>query len=219
MSLMTWLLRKTFQKGDDRRDAGLAAPTDIEQRTDICYGTDPKWQSLDVYRPLGTQGKLPVIISVHGGGWAYGDKERYRFYCMDLAQRGFAVVNFTYRLAPEFKFPSGIEDTKLVFSWVMKNSEWFDPDHVFAVGDSAGAHMLTVYCALCADPAYADRVGVFPPLRPDGSPFLPDAVGLNCGVYQIGPGRGANAMTRSLMKALLPHRGRKPANKKSTPEG
>ncbi len=207
MSLTTWLLRKSFQKSDDRRDAGLTVPPDIEERADICYGTDPVWQVLDVYRPRGTRGTLPVIISIHGGGWTYGDKERYRFYCMDLALRGFAVVNFTYRVAPEFKFPAGIKDTQLVFSWVMKNSEWFDLNRVFAVGDSAGAHMLTIYCALCSDPGCAANIGVRPPLLPDGSPFMPAAVGLNCGVYEISMGRGSGFLTRGLMKALLPHRG------------
>jgi len=55
MSFTTWLLRKTFQKSDDKRDAGLTTPQDIQRRDNICYGTDPKWQSLDVYRPKGTK--------------------------------------------------------------------------------------------------------------------------------------------------------------------
>ena len=207
MSLTTWFLRKTFQRSDDKRDAGLTTPPDIERRDDLCYGTDQKWQTLDVYRPRGASGSLPVIVSVHGGGWTYGDKERYQYYCMNLAQRGFAVVNFTYRLAPEFKFPAGIEDTHLVFCWVLKHSEGFDLDRVFAVGDSAGAHMLTIYSALCANPDYARKYGIQPPSLPDGRPFIPGAVGLNCGVYQISLSKEASAMTRSLMKALLPNRG------------
>ena len=207
MSMMTWLLRRSFKKSDDLRDAGLTTPPDIERRDNICYGTNPKWQSLDVYRPKEAEGKLPVIVSVHGGGWTYGDKERYQYYCMNLAQRGFAVVNFTYRVAPEFKFPAGIEDTHLVFSWVMKNSGGFDLNRVFAVGDSAGAHMLTIYSAICANPDYAARFGIRPPKRPDGRPFIPNAVGLNCGVYQIRLDKEANSMTRGLMKALLPHHG------------
>ena len=98
---------------------------------DIVYGTDPKRQALDVYRPRAAEGKLPVIVSIHGGGWVYGDKERYQYYCMSLAQRGFAVVNFTYRLAPKFKFPASLEDTNLVFRWVLDHaSEYgFDNDH------------------------------------------------------------------------------------------
>ncbi|MFR5151238.1 MAG: carboxylesterase family protein [Ruminococcus sp.] len=66
-------------------------------------------RELDVYRPKQAQGEdLPVIISVHGGAWMYGDKERYQYYCMSLAQRGFAVVNFTYRLAHESKISSTV---------------------------------------------------------------------------------------------------------------
>ena len=207
MSITTWLLRKAFQRSDDKRDAGLTTPPDIERRDNICYGTDAKWQSLDVYRPKGTKEKQPVIVSIHGGGWTYGDKERYQYYCMNLAQRGFAVVNFTYRVAPEFKFPAGIEDTNLVFSWVMKNNEWFDLNRVFAVGDSAGGHMLAIFSALCSNPDFTAKYGIQPPTLPNGKPFIPNAVGLNCGVYQISMGKEGNAMTRGLMKALLPHRG------------
>lgn len=96
MSKASDFVRTNFKAGDDIRDAGLATPEDIIRYDDIVYGVDPKWQSLDVYRPKAAEGqKLPVIVSVHGGGWVYGDKERYQFYCMSLAQRGFAVVNFS----------------------------------------------------------------------------------------------------------------------------
>ena len=93
MSQASDFVRTNFKKGDDIRDEGLTTPKDIIRYDDIVYGTDPKWQSLDVYRPRSAEGqKLPVIVSVHGGGWVYGDKERYQFYCMNLAQR---VTNST----------------------------------------------------------------------------------------------------------------------------
>ena len=111
MSAIADLIRKQFKEGDDIRDAGLTTPAGIKRFDDIAYGPDIDWQVLDVYRPKDIEGPLPVIVSVHGGGWVYGDKERYQWYCMDLALRGFAVVNFTYRLAPEFKFPASMEDT------------------------------------------------------------------------------------------------------------
>ena len=205
MTFMTEMLRRSFKASDDKRDAGLTTPPDIERRDNILYGTNAAWQLLDVYRPKGTEGKLPVIVSIHGGGWTYGDKERYQWYCMNLAQRGFAVVNFTYRVAPEFKFPAGLVDTNLVFEWMFKNDEWFDMDRIYAVGDSAGAHMLTIYAAACTDPAYAAKLGFKTPVRPDGRPFVPAAVGLNCGVYEINVDakNGASKFTISLMKALL----------------
>ena len=109
------IVRKSFAAGDMIRDAGLKTPKDVQRFDDIVYGEDKVWQSLDVYRPKATniEEKLPVIVSVHGGGWVYGDKKLYQFYCMSLAQRGFAVVNFSYRLAPESKFPASIIDTNL----------------------------------------------------------------------------------------------------------
>ena len=123
MSKTSEMVREMFGKGDAERDAGLRTPEDITRFDDIAYGSDPKYQLLDVYRPKGAEGPLPVIISVHGGGWVYGDKEVYQFYCMSLAERGFAVVNFSYRLAPEHKFPASLEDTNSVCAWVMENAE------------------------------------------------------------------------------------------------
>jgi acetyl esterase/lipase len=125
-------IRRAFGGSDKKRDAGQTTPQDITRYDDILYGNDSrlkKWQYLDVYRPKsaveadGSLKKLPVIISVHGGAWVYGDKDKYQWYCMRLAQRGFAVVNFSYRLAPEEIFPAAIEDTEKVFNWVCDNAE------------------------------------------------------------------------------------------------
>ena len=119
MSEISEKIRKNFGNTDAKRDAGLKTPETVVRFNDIVYGTDPIWQSLDVYRPVNAGNeKLLVIVSVHGGGWVYGDKDRYQYYCMSLAERGFAVVNFSYRLAPEHKFPVPLEDTCMVFSWV-----------------------------------------------------------------------------------------------------
>ncbi|MBE5842718.1 MAG: alpha/beta hydrolase [Butyrivibrio sp.] len=182
MSELTNMIRKMFKEGDDIRDAGLTTPEDIKRFDDIVYGSDATWQVLDVYRPKSAEGKLPVIISVHGGGWVYGDKERYQYYCMSLAQRGFAVVNFTYRLAPEFKFPSPIEDANLVAGFVMKNAEeyGFDTDKIFAVGDSAGAHLLGLYSCFLTNSDYAKK---FEFTAPEG--FALKAIALNCGVSKV----------------------------------
>jgi acetyl esterase/lipase len=153
MSQTSERLRLEFRQGDDIRDAGLETPADIERCDDIAYGDDPLWQALDVYRPKGRGEKLPVIVSIHGGGWVYGDKQRYQYYCMSLAQRGFAVVNFSYRLAPEHKYPAQMEDVNAVFAWVMAHAGEYgmDSGRLFAVGDSAGAHMLALYACICTN--------------------------------------------------------------------
>ncbi len=204
MSITSTMVRTNFKLGDDKRDAGLATPENVIRYDDIAYGPDRKWQILDVYRPKTEAGKrLPVIVNVHGGGWVYGTKETYQFYCMSLAKRGFAVVNFTYRLAPEFKFPASLEDTNTVFSWVLSHAEeyGFDTAHVFAVGDSAGAHILGLYACICTNPAYAAEYDF---RVPEG--FVPKAIALNCGVYRIN--LREKGLTANLMKDLLPGKGK-----------
>ena len=203
MSLQSILLRHAFKRSDDKRDAGLTVPADVRRVVDIPYGTDKKWNLLDVYRPKDAKGRLPVIVSVHGGGWVYGDKERYQYYCMSLAEQGFAVVNFTYGLAPKFKFPSQLRDVNAVFTWVLQNADeyGFDVEHVFGVGDSAGAHLLGLFCCLCTNPDYASQFSFSAPAG-----FVPKAVALNCGVYEITLG-GKRDLTASLMRDLLPHKG------------
>lgn len=183
MSLTSRMLSKAFALADNQKNKGQVNPEDIVRYDDIVYGPDSKWNVLDVYRPRDAEGKLPVIIDVHGGGWVYGDKEVYQFYCLSLARRGFAVVNFTYHLAPDYIFPSSMEDTDLAVRFVLSHAEeyGFDLNNVFMVGDSAGAHMVCMYCLMCTDEAYAkDAVGLVPP-----SGFVPKAVVLNCGLYDI----------------------------------
>ncbi len=201
MSLTSFLVRYSFGRNDRKRDAGLTAPDTIKRFDDIQYGSDPKWQVLDIYRPLSADGILPVIVNVHGGGFVYGDKELYQYYCMALAEHGFAVVNFTYRLAPEFKFPSALEDTSSVFGWVLENAGayGFDVNNIFAVGDSAGANLLGLYCCIYSNPDYARNFS-FP------APVCPRAVILNCGLYRQTYSKKKDLNTL-LMANLMPNRG------------
>lgn len=206
MSVTSDYIRKSFRESDDVRDAGLTTPKEIVRYDNLIYGKDPAWQILDVYRPAFEDGNiLPVIVSIHGGGWVYGDKERYQYYCMDLALRGFAVVNFTYRLAPEFQFPASLEDTNLVFAWILEHKKeyGFDTEHIFAVGDSAGAHMLGIYSAICTNTDYASEFSFRVPAG-----FVPKAIALNCGVYQISMKHmKPDGLTTLLMVDYLPEKG------------
>lgn len=180
MSRTSERVRREWKIGDEKRDAGLTTPENIQRYDDLPYGPDPMWNKLDVYRPKEAKGKLPVIVNIHGGGWVYGDKELYQFYGMTLAQRGFAVVNFTYRLAPEDKYPAQLEDINHVVLWMYENQDVYglDMDHVFMVGDSAGGHLCGLYSAICTNQEYAKNYEL---KVPDG--FVPEAVALNCGVY------------------------------------
>lgn len=172
-------LRAEFAANDAKRDAGLTTPEGIERFDAICYGEHAA-HTLDVYRPK-VEGKLPTIVNVHGGGYVYGDTGVYQFYCMDLALRGFAVVSFNYRLAPEFKFPTPLFDLNAVMEWVQRNAgEYgFDLGKLFMVGDSAGAQLASQYAAVCTNPDYAALMGISP------TGLAIRALGLNCGMYEL----------------------------------
>lgn len=182
MSLNSFIFNYNCKKSDDKRDAGLTTPADICRFDNIPYSADPVWQVLDVYRPIEKKGKLPVIVSVHGGGWVYGTTKTYQFYCMNLAQRGFAVVNFNYRLAPKHKYPAALEDVNSAFAWVMEHSDEYDLDtnNIFALGDSAGAQLLGQYACVVTNPEYAKK---FDFKVPDDLSL--NAIALNCGVYNV----------------------------------
>ena len=201
MSLNSKIFCFMCKKADTARDEGLNTPESITRFDNIVYGSDSKWQVLDVYRPKDISVPAPVIVNVHGGGWVYGDKQVYQYYCMDLANRGFIVVNFTYHLAPKYKFPASIEDTNAVFDWVMKNAGdyGFDTDNIFAVGDSAGAQMLSIYSAILTNPKYASRFAFKTPeaLKLKG-------IALNCGLYDI-----EDTKNISFLKDLLKNKGNK----------
>jgi len=190
MSFTSIMVNYLFNQGDKKRDRRLQTPADIERKDDLSYGPYGKWNLLDVYAPKENQGKLPVIVNIHGGGWVYGTKEVYQFYCMSLAQRGFAVVNFNYRLAPASKFPAPLEDLNQVMHWIFEHAteQLFDLKRIFFVGDSAGANIAALYSCLCVNPDYARMFTIKPPAG-----FAPKAVALNCGMYHIHSLIGQNA--------------------------
>lgn len=173
-------MRSGSAKSDAARDAGLTTPDNIERFDDIAYCGDDKWHLLDVYSVKGS-GVQPVLINVHGGGFVYGDKEVYQFYCMSMAQRGFKVVSFNYRLAPDSVYPAALEDMCAAVEWVCKNSEsyGFDLNNVFMMGDSAGAVLLSQYALMYSNSKYAKLFGYSAPDYRLGGLLL------NCGFYFI----------------------------------
>ena len=77
MSLTGAMFRLLAGLGDKKRDAKLVAPEDVTALKNIAYADGGKYNLLDVYYPKDVKGKLPVIVSIHGGGYVYGTKEVY----------------------------------------------------------------------------------------------------------------------------------------------
>lgn len=182
MSLQSILFCRGAAKSDRKRDSKIPFPAGVRQFCDVSYGPYGKWNLLDVYRPE-DDGRYPVIVNVHGGGFVYGSKEIYKRYCMDLARRGFVVININYRLAPRWKFPTPLEDIHNAMVWLVEQGDPYqaDTDNIFMVGDSAGGQLVSQYAAMITNPDYMALFGL---TRPDPGIRL-RAVGLNCGLYDM----------------------------------
>ena len=186
MSFQSIMFNFNASRSDRKRDSLIPLPLGITECRNISYGSHGKWNLLDVYYPNGTREPLPTIVSIHGGGYVYGSKEIYRRYGMDMARRGFAFVNFNYRLAPKWKFPTPLWDTNSVLEWVCRNAARYhlDPNRIILVGDSAGAQLASQYAAMATNPGY---VALFHMTVPE---ITIRALGLNCGMYDMAE-RGA----------------------------
>jgi acetyl esterase/lipase len=180
MTITSKLIKMSFKYGDALRDRKLQIPKNVARLNNVnFYKDDGDSGLLDIYLPIERKNPLPIIVSIHGGGWVYGTKEAYQFYCMHLAQYGFAVINFNYRLAPKNKFPAALEDVNRLFLWLKESYAAYDLDlpNLFVVGDSAGAQLACQYAAILTNDDYA---ALFPFETPD---ITIKAMGLNSGVF------------------------------------
>ena len=84
-----------------------------------------------VYRPAAGDGPLPVVVFFHGGGWVVCTLETHDPYCRALAtEAGAVVVSVDYRLAPEYKFPAGLQDCMAATEWVLEYAAELEQNQV-----------------------------------------------------------------------------------------
>ena len=130
-------------------------------KSDIPYGAVAR-QQLDIYIPKHqASNKLPVVLFFYGGSWESGEKEDYLFAAEAFASRGYVTVIPNYRVYPDVKFPEVMQDPAHAARWVKTHIAEYggDPDHIFMVGHSAGAHLLTM---LAINSDYLHQVALTP---------------------------------------------------------
>ena len=117
--------------------------------SDIAYGDLPR-QKLDIYQPKqpikNQQEKPPVILFYYGGSWDSGNKSDYKFAAEAFSSNGFVTVIPDYRVYPEVSFPGFMADPATAAKWVKDHIQDFggDPNRVFLMGHSAGAHIAVM---------------------------------------------------------------------------
>ena len=97
---------------------------------------------------------LPVLLYFHGGGFTIGSLDSHDTLCRTLAQlAGCAVVSVGYRLAPEHRFPTAVNDAWDATRWLAREGRGLglDTTRIALGGDSAGGTLATVCATLARD--------------------------------------------------------------------
>jgi acetyl esterase len=112
--------------------------------------------------------KPPIVLFFHGGGWILGgldtSEEPLLMLC-DLS--GAVIVSVDYRLAPEYIFPSGLEDCYISAVWAANSARALgcDPRKLVVCGESAGGNLATAVCLLAKErkgPKIAFQILIYP---------------------------------------------------------
>lgn len=150
--------------------------------------------ALDYYEPTGVDGPVPLVVHVHGGGWALGSKGGGEYADVPV-QEGAAFASVQYRLSDVASFPHPVRDVVAGMAWCREHADEIgvDPERVALTGESAGGHLAS----LVATAPEVDR------LRPDGVPAAAAAV--SCvvsvsGVYDFTEGPvGESGLARQFL--------------------
>ena len=127
----------------EERSAIPGLPNGVEARDlTIAQGLTAR-----LYTPPDAKAPLPVLVYLHGGGWVIGSVNTHDPFCRLLcAAAGVLILSVEYRLAPEYPYPAGLEDTLAAYSWAAEHARSFggDAQRLALGGDSAGANLAAV---------------------------------------------------------------------------
>ncbi len=123
---------------------------DVEVIHDVAYDQSGlREHRLDIYRPLalarGEVDNVPIVLYIHGGGFRILSKDTHWVMALAYARRGYLVFNISYRLAPQHRFPTALQDACTALEWVKNNAALYggDLDRLILAGESAGANLVT----------------------------------------------------------------------------
>jgi acetyl esterase len=135
------------------------------------------------------------VLFLHGGGWALGSIELSDPLCRALCRASRALVaSVEYRLAPEHRFPAGLDDAYAALCWLNANGPEIGaiPGKLAVCGDSAGGNLAAAVSLMSRDrggPAIALQVLIYPALDPTLSEAsmqtLSTGYGLTAGDMQL----------------------------------
>ena len=89
-----------------------------------------------------------IVLYIHGGGFRLGSIDSHQKLMSDIAcTTGCQVLGFNFRLMPENKFPSPLDDTVKAYLWLL--AQGYFPERIIIAGDSAGGGLAAGLLQLC----------------------------------------------------------------------
>jgi acetyl esterase/lipase len=143
-SLLAWVNLVDAQERA-KQPAEPKLPEGVKALRDLSYVEGGHERNrLDLYLPEKAEGRLPLVVWIHGGAWRAGNKDRCP--AVYLVGKGYAVASINYRLSQHAVFPAQIEDCKAAIRWLRANAakHHLDPDHIGVWGESAGGHLVAM---------------------------------------------------------------------------
>lgn len=114
---------------------------------DIPYGNESPRQCFDLYLPEEGSGPFPLLIHIHGGGFAFGDKrdDHMDAYLTGI-KRGWAVASVEYRVSGEAVFPAAVLDCREAVRYIKAHAMEYsvDPNRIAVIGGSAGGNLAAM---------------------------------------------------------------------------
>lgn len=110
--------------------------------------------AVKVYEPRNMDRPMPVVMFFHGGGFITCSVETHNYVSSFIACNANVVVcSVEYRLAPEHKFPTGLEDCYEAIKWVIANKNGLNVNisRLMVCGDSSGANFSAVLCLMAKE--------------------------------------------------------------------
>ncbi|WP_026073135.1 alpha/beta hydrolase [Nodosilinea nodulosa] len=137
-------------------DAQASADVDLSgiDESEKTITADEYSITLNIVRPEGVQGILPVFIFIHGGGWVLGDYPTHKRMVRDLVVlSGFSGVFVNYTRTPDAQFPQAINEIYAATKWVAEHGEEIgvDGSNLAVVGNSVGGNMTAVTSLMAKD--------------------------------------------------------------------
>ncbi|MBA3957406.1 MAG: alpha/beta hydrolase [Parachlamydiaceae bacterium] len=131
------------------QEAVYESVADVVDRT--IQGPEKNAINLRIFTPEG-KGPFPVLLFFHSGGWAFGSIEDADPLCRKLTNHARCiVVAVDYRLAPENRFPKGLEDCYAALQWAANHASEFNgnPQRISIAGESAGGNLAAAVTLMC----------------------------------------------------------------------